>query len=77
MWLEEFLAGYEGGVVLISHDKTFLDRVTNRTSELVNGKMYDYRGVTYSEFVELRDQRREQQESGTSNKKNTLNTPKN
>ena len=61
MWLETFLSDYPGGVVLISHDKVFLDRVTNRTVELVSGKLYDYRGVTYSQFVEQRLLRRESQ----------------
>lgn len=61
MWLENFLADYPGGVILISHDKAFLDRVTNRTVELVSGKLYDFKGVTYSQFVELRQQRRETQ----------------
>ena len=60
MWLEEFLYAYPGGVMLISHDKAFLDRVSNRTLELVNGKMYDYR-TSYSNFVELRAKRREKQ----------------
>lgn len=60
MWLEEFLLTYEGGVLLISHDKAFLDRVTNRTIELVNGKAYDYR-TSYSKFVELREERRVKQ----------------
>lgn len=60
MWLENFLAGYEGGVALISHDRAFLDHVTNRTVELVNGKAYDYKS-SYSQFVELRQKRIEKQ----------------
>ncbi|OWY18945.1 ABC transporter ATP-binding protein [Sphingobacteriales bacterium UPWRP_1] len=60
MWLEDFLLNYEGGVLLISHDVAFLDKVCNRTAELVNGKLYDYR-VPYLQFVELRQQRQEQQ----------------
>ncbi len=62
MWLEDFLVHYDGGVVLISHDIAFLNKVCNRTVELVNGKAYDYR-VPYNEFVELRRQRHEQQVS--------------
>ncbi|MBL7784939.1 MAG: ABC-F family ATP-binding cassette domain-containing protein [Chitinophagales bacterium] len=61
MWLEDFLSNYNGGVVLISHDKMFLDRITNRIVELVSGKMYDYRGVNYTDFTQLRQQRRETQ----------------
>ncbi len=60
MWLEGFLKDYPGGVVLISHDRAFLDGVTNRTVEIVAGKIYDYR-TSYSKFVELREKRREKQ----------------
>ena len=42
-WLEEFMETFSGAVVLISHDKTFLDTVTKRTIEIVNQKIYDYR----------------------------------
>jgi ATP-binding cassette subfamily F protein 3 len=55
-WLEEFLQSYFGAVVLISHDKAFLDNITNRTIEIVNGKIYDYK-ANYSRFVELRKER--------------------
>ncbi len=60
MWLESFLDTYPGGVILISHDRAFLDAVTNRTIELVNSKLYDYR-TSYSKFVELREERRSKQ----------------
>lgn len=60
MWLENYLANYSGGVILISHDRAFLDRVTNRTIEIVSGKIYDYR-ASYSAFMELREQRIEKQ----------------
>lgn len=59
-WLEEFLKDYPGAVILISHDKAFLDNVTNRTIEISLGRIYDYR-ATYSKYVELRAERREQQ----------------
>lgn len=59
-WLEEFLKNYHGAVVLISHDRAFLDAVTNRTVEISLGRLYDYR-VPYSQFVTLRKERREQQ----------------
>jgi ATP-binding cassette subfamily F protein 3 len=59
-WLESFLSQYHGAVVLISHDKAFLDNITTRTLEISLGKIYDYR-VPYSKYVELRKERREQQ----------------
>jgi ATP-binding cassette subfamily F protein 3 len=59
-WLEEFLHDYHGAVLLISHDRVFLDRVTDRTVEISLGKLYDYR-VPYSTYMMLRKERREQQ----------------
>jgi len=59
-WLEEFLANYKGTVILISHDRAFLNNVTNRTIEITLGKIYDY-PVSYSKFVELREERRQLQ----------------
>ncbi|ASB50985.1 ABC-F family ATP-binding cassette domain-containing protein [Alkalitalea saponilacus] len=59
-WLEDYLKSYAGALVLISHDRAFLDNITNRTVEISLGKMYDYK-VSYSRFVELRHERREQQ----------------
>ncbi len=59
-WLETFLASYRGAVVLVSHDRAFLDNVTTRTIEISLGRIYDYK-VPWSEFVELRKERREQQ----------------
>jgi ATP-binding cassette, subfamily F, member 3 len=59
-WIESFLAGYPGAVVVVSHDKAFLDNVTKRTIEISLGKIYDYK-VSWSKFVELRKERREQQ----------------
>ncbi|MCK4751044.1 MAG: ABC-F family ATP-binding cassette domain-containing protein, partial [Bacteroidales bacterium] len=55
-WLEGFLGNYPGGILIISHDRVFLDRVTNRTIELSLGKLYDYR-VSYSRYVELKQER--------------------
>lgn len=60
LWFEQFLIGYPGAVVLVSHDKTFLDNVTNRTIEISLGKIYDY-PKPYSEFIVLRKELREQQ----------------
>ena len=59
-WLENYLKDYNGAVVLISHDRAFLDNVTTRTIEISLGKIYDYR-VSYSKYVELRRERRAQQ----------------
>lgn len=59
-WLEQFLVQKAGAVVLVSHDRAFIDNVTNRTIEISCGKIYDY-SVNYSKFVELRKERVEQQ----------------
>ncbi|MDE7153510.1 MAG: ABC-F family ATP-binding cassette domain-containing protein [Muribaculaceae bacterium] len=59
-WLENFLITKAGAVVLVSHDRAFIDNVTNRTIEISLGKIYDY-AVNYSKFVELRKERIEQQ----------------
>lgn len=59
-WLEDFLKGYSGAVVVISHDRAFLDHVTTRTIEIVLGKIYDYK-ANYSKYLELRQERFEQQ----------------
>ncbi|NMB51191.1 MAG: ABC-F family ATP-binding cassette domain-containing protein, partial [Bacteroidales bacterium] len=59
-WLESFLSAYNGAVVLVSHDRAFLDNVTNRTIEISLGRIYDYK-VSWSKFTELRKERREQQ----------------
>ena len=59
-WLEDYLKDYNGALTLISHDRAFLDNVTNRTIELLLGKAYDYK-VNYSKYVVLRRERREQQ----------------
>ena len=59
-WLEQFLTAKAGAVVLVSHDRAFIDNVTNRTIEISLGKIYDY-SVNYSKFVELRRERIEQQ----------------
>jgi ATP-binding cassette subfamily F protein 3 len=59
-WLETFLAGYPGAVVLVSHDRAFLDNVTKRTIEISLGKIYDYK-ASWSKYLILREERREQQ----------------
>ena len=60
LWLENFLMTYAGAVILVSHDRTFLDNVTRRTVEISLGKIYDYK-VPYTKYTELRRERREQQ----------------
>ena len=60
IWLEQFLSQYPGAVVIVSHDKMFLDNVTNRTIEIVLGRIYDY-NKPYSKYLLLRDEIREQQ----------------
>ncbi len=59
-WLEDFLSTYNGAVVLVSHDKAFLDNVTNRTVEISLGKIYDYK-ANYSRYLELRKEHKETQ----------------
>ena len=59
-WLENFLKTEPGAVVLVSHDRAFINNVTNRTIEISCGRIYDYR-VPYDQFVVLRKERREQQ----------------
>lgn len=57
IWLESFLKEYEGAIIMVSHDRTFLDNITKRTVEIVNGKVYDY-PVPYSKFLAFREERR-------------------
>ena len=59
-WLENFLTSRANAVVLVSHDRAFIDAATQRTIEISLGRIYDYR-VNYSKYVELRKERREQQ----------------
>jgi ATP-binding cassette subfamily F protein 3 len=60
IWLEQFLKNYSGAIVLVSHDKMFLDNVTNRTIEISLGKIYDYK-KPYSQFLLLRSEIKEKQ----------------
>ena len=54
-WLERYLKNYAGIILLISHDREFLDNITNRTLELANGKLYDYK-CNYSKYLKLREE---------------------
>lgn len=60
-WLEDFLVNNAKAVIVISHDKTFVDNITNRTIEVTMGRIYDY-SVNYSQYLQLRKERREQQQ---------------
>ena len=60
IWLESFLKNYAGAVVIVSHDKMFLDNVTNRTIEISLGRIYDY-NKPYTEYLVLREEIRTQQ----------------
>ena len=71
-WLEEFMETFDGALVLISHDKKFLDNVTNRTIEISNKKIYDYK-TNYSQYLILRQERREQQEAAAKNQQKIIN----
>ena len=70
-WLEEYLKNYNGAVLLISHDRAFLDNVTNRTVELSLGKITDYK-VSYSKYVVLRAERRAQQVAAYENQQRMI-----
>lgn len=71
VWLEEFLTGYPGAVVLVSHDKLFLDNITNRTLEIANKQVHDYK-ANYSKYLQLREERREKLESAKKNQENYI-----
>jgi len=70
-WLESFLSAYKGAVLLVSHDRAFLDNVTIRTIEISLGKIYDYK-ASWSKFVELRKERREQQMAAYKNQQKMI-----
>lgn len=70
-WLENFLKKYKGAVLLVSHDKRFLDNLTTRTIEISLGRLYDYR-ASYSKYLELRKERILQQESAFQNQQKMI-----
>jgi ATP-binding cassette subfamily F protein 3 len=70
-WLEEFLSNYYGAVLIISHDRAFLDNVTKRTIELVKGRSYDY-PMHYSKFVEARKERIKMQQAAYANQQREI-----
>ena len=71
LWLEEFLNSYNGAVVLVSHDKLFLDNITNRTLEISHKQVHDYK-ANYSKYIELREERREKLEQAKKNQENYI-----
>jgi ATP-binding cassette, subfamily F, member 3 len=71
LWLEDWLFNYPGMVIVISHDKRFLDNVTNRTAEIVLGKIHDYKAA-YSRYVELSSERREQMSAAYENQQRVI-----
>lgn len=66
LWFEDYLTNYPSAVILISHDKKFLDNVCSRTIEIINSRIYDYK-VNYSGFLKLRDERLETQKNAAKN----------
>ncbi len=70
-WLEGYLKDYKGSLVLISHDRKFLDNVTNRTVEIMVGRIHDYK-VPYSKYLELRKERLEQQRAAFENQQRMI-----
>ncbi len=71
IWLEGFLKSYPGCAVVVSHDKMFLDQVTNRTIEITRGHIYDY-NKPYSQYLVLREERREQQLAAQKNQQKEI-----
>ncbi len=70
-WLENFLSTHANAVMLVSHDRAFLDAVTTRTVEIMLGDIHDYK-VSYSKYVELRKERREQQQRAYENQQKQI-----
>ncbi|MEO2050850.1 MAG: ABC-F family ATP-binding cassette domain-containing protein [Allomuricauda sp.] len=71
IWLEQFLNNYSGAVVIVSHDRMFLDNVTNRTIEISLGRIYDY-NKPYTKFLDLRKEIKEQQLSALKNQEKQI-----
>ena len=70
-WLEDYLKGYRGALLLVSHDRKFLDNVTNRTVEIMLGHIHDYK-VPYSKYIELRKERLAQQTAAYENQQRMI-----
>ncbi len=72
-WLEEYLTGYRGALVMVTHDRYFLDSVTNRIVELDRGKLYSYKG-NYQTFLQLKAEREEMQRASERKRLTILKT---
>lgn len=70
-WLESYLKDYQGAVILVSHDRAFLDNVTQRTIEISGGKVYDFK-APYSRYVDLREQQLEHQQAVWANQQQEI-----
>ncbi|MCF6169603.1 MAG: ABC-F family ATP-binding cassette domain-containing protein [Bacteroidales bacterium] len=70
-WLEDFLIGFPGSLIIVSHDRTLLDNITNRTIEINNGRMIDYK-VSYSQYIQLREERILHQQAAFANQQKQI-----
>jgi ATP-binding cassette subfamily F protein 3 len=70
-WIEDYLLNYQGAVLIVSHDRTLLDNLTNRTIEINNGKLYDYK-ASYSRYIELRDERQQHLKAAFNNQQKEI-----
>lgn len=70
-WLENYLTAYKGAVILVSHDRAFLDNITNRTIEITAGRIYDYK-ASYSGYLELMQERRASQMAALTNQQREI-----
>lgn len=70
-WLEDYLKNYRGSLMIVSHDRRFLDNVTNRTVEVLLGKVHDYK-VSYTKYIELRAERMSQQMAAYENQQRMI-----
>jgi len=70
-WLEDYLINYQGAVLLVSHDRAFLDNVTTRTIEITQGKIFDYK-ASYTDYVQLREDRLNQQKATYNNQQKEI-----
>ena len=71
IWLEQFLKKYKGALVMVSHDRMFLDQVTNRTIEIIHQRLFDFK-KPYSQYMVLRDELRAQQQAAQKNQEKQI-----
>lgn len=70
-WLEDFLISYPGAIVLVSHDRVFLDNITNRTIEITMGKIFDYK-ASFSQYEQMQAERREREMASYNNQQQQI-----